>query len=689
MTSGSGTALRLVGTASTRDQNTLEMLRKRVDFSASRAERTTFEQIWLKNVFYYFGKHNVFLRDGIVSTLSPEDIPEHKVFYKVNQVASSGVRSVAKVMGVSAVMRAIPQSTSIKHRNNAETSERLFEHVKQANNWKNKVQLTATFWAWLCGSGFYKTVWDQNSGKPTRFYKAKPFGNDVIPTPMLSHAERQQKDREGAYDDLPEGDVRITALSPFAVYHDWTSRDQGVEGCHWMADSHYVDKRIPADQFGIDEDDLSSDDQNAGLTRYEEAIAFASSYDWATPFAWTDTQDKRGKRCRFIDYYERPSREFKKGRRIVYAGGKLLLNGDNPYVGDISGASHLPYAKQDWAPAPGRFWGRGGAEDLTNPNYHLNETRSQMLQLGRIFASPRTYIYANSGLNKDEMTRDPGGIYVLNPMSKKPEVDSPAMIPKEVSEIGSICQSDIDMLSSQQTAEGGSGPGQMRTGAAIQSFNEARDIGLSIPAIAAVNAARDVGRAVLGIYKVYMPGERILRYMGNGSQWHVRNFQAADLTNDLIIIGEPSVSSTEASRKQDIYDAVETQVLSPQTNPIDRQIVFSALHYADADQAIQKALRAQHHQEDEIQHMIANWQVYLEEPFPVMPYDDHQSEADVLVTFFYTAEYDALQPEIKSVLTAHWQLHQDALQAMQMQQMQMAEAMKGTPGTKGQASKAK
>lgn len=687
---GKGTVL------SFKEAETLEMVKKRVDFAGARTERNVFEQSWLKNIAFYLGKHYLYVQNGVLTVQVPEDMPEHKVLYKVNLCKSALLRAAAKVLNISATFKAVPMSGSMEHRNTAETSERLFAHLRNENDWNGRIQLFGTMWAGLCGSGFYKVNWDQLSGKPQRFYFAAKDNKTVLPTALLSRTEQQKRDLEGIYDDIAEGDVRFAVHSPFGVFHDWTSRDQGVLGCRWMADSHYVDKETVAETFGVDTDDLSTDEGSYGLARYEEAIAFMSSFDWAAPLTWSDPQDKRGKRCRLVDMYERPGKKHPKGRRVVYAGGRIIHDGPNPYAGDLSKYAHLPYIKQDWAPAPGRFWGCSLIEDLTNPNYHINETRSAMLELVRIFGRPRTYIWSDSGLNKDEMTRDAGGVYVINRMSKPPVADPPVSISPEVAGIGATCQGDLNMLASQADADQGTMPAQLRSGEAVQQMIEYRDIALSITSRNAIMAARDVGRVALGICKLYYNEPRVLRYLGTDSEWNFIDFAGADLSNDIVIVGEPSITDTEAKRRSEVLDAIQAGALNPAENPVDRDYVLSALHYSDSDHVIKAKLRAQKHQEDEIRTMIANPQRYAQvDPetglagYPVAPYEDHQREIEVLVNFFYTQEFRMLPPLTRSVLVMHWQAHANAL-AMQMQQQMMAmEASKGTPGAKGKPSPAK
>lgn len=670
---------------STAESATLEMLQKRIDPNGIRVERMRMEEGWIKNIAYFSGQQCFYQADGRIWDASGT-IPEHKVIYQVNLVRSAVIRAVAKVVNVNAEFKAVPKSASIRHRNIAEVSDKVFDHIRRINDWQHRLHLIGTQWAALCGSGFYRISFDPLAGEPDRFYLDSAQTKNVVPEALLSDADIRQKERDGLFEDLAAGDVRISVENPFAVYHDWTSRDRSIEGCQWIGFKHYMDRSVLGDRYNIDPDDIQPTEGGPGLNNYEEAIAFFGQSMGGSPFNWFTPEDKRGERALHIEMWQRPSREFKKGRRVVSVGGRIVVDGDNPHVGDRSTAAHLPVVKQDWTPHPGRFWGSSLVEDLTSPQNNLNESRACLLEYLRVFGRPPTFIDSGSGLDVKNMTIDPGGVYEISPMSRPPMYSVSPQLPPEVTNVGTLCQQDLLSVASQSDVDGTKLPGQMRSGAAIQQMTQVRDLALTVSSIEAVRSTRDIGRIALALGQLFYTEKRTARFLDIDGQWEWMDFSGADLTNDLVILGQPGQMETSQSRRQEMLDAIQIGAINPQENPQDRELVLASMHYNEGGILINSKLKARKNQEREIREMIANTAKYVPGGYPIADYEDHATELSVLVDFMYSAAFKTLDVVTKSLIAQHAALHKQALMKEQMQQLQMQAQMKGSPGQKGRAS---
>jgi len=669
----------------TSESATLEMLQKRIDPNGIRLERMRMEEGWIKNMAYFSGQQCFYIADGRVWDASG-DIPEHKVIYQVNLTRSAVIRAVAKVCNVNSRFKAVPKTPSMRHRSIAETSEKVFDHIRQLNDWDYRLHLLCTEWAAICGSGFYRIAFDPLAGQPDRFYLDSKQTKNVVPEMLLSDADMREKDREGLFQDISAGDVRISVENPFAVYHDWTSRDKSIEGCQWIGFKHYMDRSVLADRYNIDPDDIQPTEGGAGLNNYEEAIAFFGQSNGGSPFSWYTPEDKRGERALHIELWQRPSREYPKGRRVVSVGGRVVVDADNPHVGDLSAASHLPVVKQDWTPHPGRFWGSSLVEDLTSPQNNLNESRSCVLEFLRVFGRPPTYIDSNSGLDVKNMTIAPGGVYEISPMSRPPQYGAAPHLPPEVTNIGMICQQDLLAVASQSEVDGAKLPGQMRSGAAIQEMTQMRDLALTVTSREAVRSTRDVGRAALALGQLFYTEKRTARFIGLDGQFEWVDFHGADLTNDLIIVGEPGQMETSAGKRQEMMDAIQIGAVNPVDNPEDRELVLASLHFNDDGILINSKLKARKNQENEIRQIMADPAKYAQGGYPIMDWEDHAQEYGVCRDFMYSQQFRDLDPLTKGLIAAHAALHKQALMKEQMQALQMQALTQGSPGSKGRAS---
>jgi len=658
-------------------QNSAELIRLRVDPHGRRPERIHMEEGWLRNIGFFSNKQDFYIDEGrIYETLS--QVPEHRVVYRANMTRAAVARAVSKILNVHPQFRAVPAAGDARSRNIAEVSERLFQHIRDVTEWDQKKLVMGTMWAAICGSGFYRTIFDTEAGPKQRFY----IGSNGIPVNQLNldKQTQTQMDRDGLFKEFAQGDVTIRVENPFGVFHDWSARDDGVAGCRWMATRHWMDCATVAEWLGVDESDIRPDDGQMGLTNYEEAIAFFGP-GWFDPHYWRTPDEKRGHRTMVVDMWQRPSRSYPKGRRIIYAGGRVWVDGANPYVGERSSICHLPFVKQDWIPHPGRFWGASLVEDLVSPQKSLNEARSCLLEFLRVFGRPATFVGSNSGIDPTKITIEPGGVYVVSEMSKGVTHAPAPNLPPAVAEIGGLVQQDLNVISSSSDIEASRMPAQLRSSEALRTMIQYRDIGLSLSSNEAVRATRDVGRQALALGQLFYDEKRTIKYLGDNGQWTFQDFYGADLVSDLVTIGQPGVLDTVEGQRAELLDAVQAQALDPVNNPDDKAYVLSALHYNTSQQAVDAKLAAQRHQEHEIEAMIQTGQ-----PQPVMDWQDHSTEARVSVQFMYSARFAQLDPYIGSLIVQHWQQHMVYVQKAMEQQMMMAAQLKGTPGGKGKAS---
>lgn len=677
----------MVDTAS---DDVIDMLDKRVGVTQhARPERLAREEHQLTCKAFFEGQQRFRIDDGRFFN-QPYYDDEDEVHYKVNLVRTRTIQNAVKLLNVHMGFDARPPTGDMKDRERAETSKKVFRHLREATDFEYH-QIQATLWKLMCGSAFYKVYWDPTIGDPDRFYWADETGRNAAPAWMFSAAQRQQKDAGLQFDDVPPGDIALGVLSPFAFYHDWSSRDGRIESCHWVAEKHYVDIERVAERWGIDEADIQPVEIAQGLANYEDALAFMSAGSSFGPLNFAVPRDKQRKRTLYIELWERPSAKYKRGRRIVYAGGKILnsKNTDNPYVGDRTRWAHLPYVHDQCTPTIGGFMGTGMVEDMLTPQFYLNESRGLMLQFMRKYGMPDTYADQGSGIDLDKFKEGGGNLYEIHQGAKVQHGPVPQM-PATVSEITADLQADLNAVASQSEIENDKLPGQLRSGSAIQQIMEDRYSALSLPLMGTARAARDVGRVMLSLAKLYYDEPRVMRYLGEGNEWVVKQFTGADLINDIIITSKPNIADTDQNRKAEMLDWTAGGVFNPQYDKQTRIQIASALKFETNDEMIRVQLQAKRNQEKEIQEILVNPRKY-EQGYPVMPWQDHETEMATLVEFMYSPQFELLGESesgrrSQAVISTHFEMHQRFAQQAQLQQAQMIEAMKGAPGQAGQAS---
>lgn len=660
--------------------DTIDLLDKRVPHWDRSQLRVYFEQQWVRNCAFFGGKQHFSMFGNQLVDVPPE---EHEIRFKANLIKPAVLKAVSKIINVQGRMGVAPAGPASREREIARRSDIVAGHIRTQVDYQAEKAM-AYLWSANCGTSFLWNTWDPSKGDADRFYWYSEQDKQVIPASSMHPEERARRDREQMFDDLPQGEVSCEASGPFSVYVDRATKDK-LEHAAWIIDARYVDRSWVAETFNVNLTDIPEDNATATAMRYEEALAYMSTGLQGTNGFGVLPQIEFHDKTWLRRMWQRPSRAYPKGRYVVAAGDMILRDEQNPYVGDRTGILHLPCVKVVWCPAPGRFWGHALVDDLTSPQFRHNESRSRMLEVERIGGRPVTFVPRNSGIPTGELVLKSGAVYEYNHLAGAPVFMPPPVLPVEVYRNAEMCKADV-RESVSGGADGSKMPASLRSGEAVNAMLREQDVVLDLTMQASLRVDRDAGRQHLALAQLFVSMERMARFRGQNGQYGVLQFKGADLSNDVRIYGEPGQLETAAQSRAAIMDAVQIGALVPAQNPQHAQIVFKALKFGSAEEAIDDLTMHEERQEAEIRDMLANPAAFMQNPYPVMPYEDHTAHTRALVRFFHQDDFFQLDPATKSVLVAHWQLHADAIAQQQQALLQMQEQTKGTPTSPGHAS---
>lgn len=650
-----------------RDNDALQEVNTWIPRRGDSQARLAMEQSWLRNLFYFGGKQHFAIIGSQIVELAPG---ENEIRYKANLIKPAILRAVTKLMAIQGRFGAVPASQSLKDRDSARISEQVFRHQMVRTNYQREKQ-AALIWAACCGSSFFKNTWDPKGGDIERFYWWDKVNKSVRPVESISPEERQQLERDGAYDDTHTGEVSCEAISPFQIHYDSMSKGK-IQHCRRIHQVQWLPRDYLAEAFGVEEVDLKTEESSDASRRWEDALALMSSGLQGQYMGFPSEEKDRHYRVRLTQSWERPSKKYKRGRYIVVAGDRVMVNTDNPYAADQTGALHLPFTKLDWVMMPGRFWGLSLVEDLISPQFRYNESRARTAEFENLAARPVTVVPKNCGIAPSGLEIGTYKVYEYNQAVGKPEFITPPQIPTEVAVNAEKASAEIRSLSSQSEIDGAKMPGQLRSGLAVNAVNKERDIVLDLTGFNMLETDKDNGRQFLALARLFYDNERLVAMRGSNGEWSIKSFVAADLRNDIRVIGEPGELETSDQYQNRLLEFLQVGALQPATNPQDKQIVAKAIKFQTAEEFITDFTQHEERQEEEIRRMAANPQAYLDQPYPVMPFEDDVAHMRVLERLFNNLdEWEALNPRVQSVIAMHWEMHQRSMAQKQMQQMQM------------------
>ncbi|MDR0462423.1 MAG: hypothetical protein LBG88_03810 [Christensenellaceae bacterium] len=161
------------------------------DFEIRKEARKNLELGWQLNMDFYKGLQNNYVTNMDIVAVGGKRYywQQREVFNHIGALVES---RLAKLAGAKSDVAVVPLSDTDKDVKCAEKCEKVIKAVFKRLNMKSLVD-QANMWAEMTGTGFYKVVWDNNSG-------------------------RELGDINGA--PVRDGDVKIVVCSPFEIYPD-------------------------------------------------------------------------------------------------------------------------------------------------------------------------------------------------------------------------------------------------------------------------------------------------------------------------------------------------------------------------------------------------------------------------------------------------------------------------------------
>ncbi|MDE7395002.1 MAG: hypothetical protein K2M95_02635 [Clostridiales bacterium] len=292
----------------------------KADFERRAAVRRAFEAQWQVNNNFVLGNQYVYAgSDGSIDSERGDYYWQEKECF--NHIAPIVETRLAKLQRVRPKMSVRPASSEENDVMSAKAATKILSSACAKLNVDSLIG-RATMWSEICGSVFYKLVWNPSAGK------------------ILG-----RKDGKSVY----EGDAEIEVCPPFDVYPDSLSA-QTVDECASIIHARAVRVEEIEQRYGVkvqpENTELVSS-ANKCLTGGLDARS-------TTPMFGRSGEEGC---CLLIERYTRPTPENERGEYAAVAGGKLLYLSELPYACGPDFSPSLPFVKQDCIARAGCFYG--------------------------------------------------------------------------------------------------------------------------------------------------------------------------------------------------------------------------------------------------------------------------------------------------------------------------------------------
>ncbi len=516
------------------------------DFAARQKERRKVEAGWELNMNFVCGNQycGINYADEVVDEEKGYYWQTRRVFNHIAPTLDIRYAKLARIRPSLAVRAASDEEADSAA---AELASAILSAAGESSGLESAIS-TATVWSETCGTSFYKVLWDSEGGSA------------IAVTP------------EG--EKLREGEVRVVPLSPFEIY-PYTLAEEDIAAQPSIIYARAVPVQDIYSAYGVK---LSGRDiEEFALSPYS-----ASSH--------TSQGSVRAVRHGYevvIERYTRPTADLPEGRLTVVAGGKLLYDGDLPYINGDGGTRGYPFIKQVCMPLAGSFFGASVVDRMIPVQRAYNAVRNRKHEfLNRI--SMGTVAVEEGSVDTDELIEDglrPGKVLIYRQGGKPPEMLTLGTLPEAFEREEETLQNEFSKISGTNgITQNGDSFSSVTSATGLQLLIEQDDARLNVSYDSIKQAIKLIGKHILRLYRQFAAQTRLLRCAGDGGLLKVYYFKGGDISSDDVVLESDSdVNLTPAERRNVAYELIDKGLLSDDEGRLTRSAKNKILRYIGYD----------------------------------------------------------------------------------------------------------
>ncbi len=583
------------------------------DFNKRRQERVKLERTWELNMNFMYG--NQYCEIDSRGELTSED----KTFYWQNRGVYNHIASIietrlAKFSKVKPILAVRPKSDDDTDVKSSLLAEKLIESSFQKVDIESVVR-QVTAWSEICGTAFYKVLWDSNGGNLVG-----------------------EMNGEKVY----EGDVNIICVSPFEIFPDNLNIEK-LQDCHSIIHAKAMSVEDVYEKYGvalegkeIDVYSLDAVGLNANSSKKDSKRTISNS-------------------AIVIEKYERPTSKYPNGRLITVSNDKLLYYGELPYKLLANDNCGFPFIKQESSVVTGQFFGASTIERLIPVQRSYNAVKNRKHEfMNRLSMGVMTV--EDGSVDTEDLETDglsPGKILVYRQGAKAPEIMNETVLSPDFSlEEEKLLNEFVIVSGVGDVASSVQNP-SVSSGTALEILIEQQNERLTMPAEIIRRCYVEIAKMFLRLYSQFTSSIRAIRCADSFNKTRVyyadKNSTSSD---DVYLESENELSYTQSQRKSTIFKMYESGLLSDedgQIRPSLKEKVLNMLGYKDLD--YQKGLSRLHEEKAQNENnKIRDYGLSVDEV------DNHSIHIEEHERYFLS-EYRDLSDEQKQRLFSHIDEH--------------------------------
>ena len=512
------------------------------DFELRQKERMPLERQWELNMNFMAGNQYC----GINSR--GEILDDDKTFYwqnrgVFNHIAPIIETKLAKFSRLQPAVSVRPKTDDDKDVLSAEACEKLIANAFKCSDMDSVVRKVNS-WSEVCGTGFYKVVWDNNGGELV----GQVDGIDVF-----------------------EGQVKVLPVSPFEIFPD-SLYHESIEECNSIIHARAMSTHDIFEKYGV-------------TLKGEEIGVFNLS----TKGAISTTKNTISDGAIVIERYEKPSKQFPLGRLVTIAQDKLLYEGDLPYANGNNNSRTFPFVKQESTWTVGMFFGSSVVERLIPVQKAFNAVKNRKHEfLNRLSMGVMTV--EDGSVDVDDLEQEglsPGKVLVYRQGSKAPEMMNEFSMPSDFNEEESKLINEFVIVSGVSDVSSSATNATLSSGSALEILVEQDNSRLIMTADVIRRAFLEVAKQTIRLYAQFLAGVRAVRYFDDQNNIKILYADRDSFTSDDVYLeSENELLYSNSRKKEMIFKLFNSGLLSDEKGklrPSTKEKVLALLGYKDLD----------------------------------------------------------------------------------------------------------
>ena len=502
----------------------------KTDFLRRQEARRSTERQWQLNLNFAMGNQYCEITDmGEIEDYSKQYFWQEREVY--NHIAPIIETRIAKLGKVRPVLNVAPNGSSEIDTGSAKVSRKILDAVEHNINLSEKL-MEATNWSELCGTSFYKILWNSDVGET--------IGLTAENLP------------------IKKGEVEISVCSPFEIFPD-SNTTETIDGQTSIIHAKPYKVSQIEKLWGVKVEPETID----VLTLSAANLAGGLGYTASVPKI---ISEKTSDSAIVIERYEVPSLEYPNGRVVVIAGNKLLAISDLPYINKSENKRGFPFVKQCSIPVPASFWGISVIERLIPIQRSYNAIKNRKHEfLNRVAMG---ILSVEDGSVDIESLEDeglsPGKVLVYRQGSKPPAIlennqmpnafeNEEAKLLEEFTQVAGI--SDVSISKDTYSAN--------MSGSALELLIARETDRLQSTIDQIKYAMLEIGKQVLRLYKQFASAKRMGKIVDQNGQIELFYWNNSDISSDDVVLDTTNeINETLSQKREMIFALLNAGLLS-------------------------------------------------------------------------------------------------------------------------------